>query len=217
MKQTLYQCLLREDFPAALTDLLEVPERYPERRLINPLLSFLYNREPLVKWRAVTAIGQVTARLAARHREEARIIIRRLMWNLNDESGGIGWGSPEAMGEILARDGRLAGEYHAILCSYIIPGGNYLEHEGLQPGALWGVGRMARSSAALAEDAAGYLFPYLASENADIRGHAAWAALPLDDNNLQSALRSLQSDRSELTLYRDGRLEKITIQKLLTG
>ena len=30
------------------------------------------------------------------------------MWTLNDESGGIGWGSPEVMGEILAAHKGLA-------------------------------------------------------------------------------------------------------------
>jgi len=40
--------------------------------------------------------------------------MRRLMWNLNDESGGIGWGNPEAMGEILACHEALANEYAPI-------------------------------------------------------------------------------------------------------
>jgi len=41
------------------------------------------------------------------------------MWSLNDESGGIGWGAPEAMGAIMARHTGLADEY-ANIC-----GSNY--------------------------------------------------------------------------------------------
>ncbi len=216
LKPILQQCLLREDFSGALSDLLGRPARYPERRLINPLLSFLYSREPLLKWRAVSGIGLVTDRLAGYNMEGARVIVRRLMWNLNDESGGIGWGSPEAMGEILARNFRLAGEYYSILLSYLIPGGNYLEHKGLQPGALWGVGRLARSNDALLKPATGYLLPYLQSEDVNIRGHAVWAALPLRDAVLEPVLDGLQSDRAVLTLYRWGQLEETTIQELLT-
>ena len=72
--------------------------------------------------------------------------MRRLMWNLNDESGGIGWRArPEAMGEIVARSERLADEYGHILISYLDPDGNYLEHPLLQRGLLWGIGRFAHA------------------------------------------------------------------------
>ncbi|MEA3417440.1 MAG: hypothetical protein U9R02_15080 [Thermodesulfobacteriota bacterium] len=53
-------------------------------------------------------MGVVVSNLADHDMESARVIMRRLIWNLNDESGGIGWGSPEAMGEIMARNNRLA-------------------------------------------------------------------------------------------------------------
>jgi len=72
--------------------------QFPPRQAVNPLFSFFYHSEELVKWRAVTAMGAVVARLAQQDIESSRIVMRRLMWNLNDESGGIGWGAPEAMG-----------------------------------------------------------------------------------------------------------------------
>jgi hypothetical protein len=92
--------------------------------------------EEKVKCAAVKAMGAVVAKLADHNMEAARIIVRRLMWNLNDESGGIGWGSPEAMGEILARHRGLAGEYAHILISYIREDGNYLENQVLQEGVF---------------------------------------------------------------------------------
>jgi hypothetical protein len=58
--------------------------------VINTLFSFLYNSDPAIKWNAATAMGAAVARLAHEDTESARVIIRRLMWNLNDESGGIG-------------------------------------------------------------------------------------------------------------------------------
>ena len=83
----------------------------PSRKIINPLISLLYSEPPYVRWKAVALIGRVVTRLAEEDMESARVIMRRLMWNLNDESGGIGWGSPEAMGEILTRHEKLAEEY----------------------------------------------------------------------------------------------------------
>ena len=64
----------------------------PARQVVNPLFSFLYNTDELLKWKAVTALGAVVSNLASHDMESARIVMRRLIWNLNDESGGIGWG-----------------------------------------------------------------------------------------------------------------------------
>lgn len=113
------------------------------RRMINPLFSFLCDADEIVRWRAVTAFGEVVSRLAEQDVESARVIVRRLIWNLNDESGGIGWGAPEAMGEIMARHGGMAAEYFQILLAYIREDGNFLEHEPLQAGVLWGLARVA--------------------------------------------------------------------------
>ncbi len=189
--------------------------RQPARRLINPLLSFLCSRRARIKWRAVTAIGRLTAELADRDMESARVIMRRLMWSLNDESGGIGWGAPEAMGEIMARHPRLADEFHAMLISYLSPEKNYLEHEPLQPGVLWGLGRLARTRKELAGKADKYLPPYLASPRADIRGHAAWAAIALDSESLSPILDGLIGDDQEFELYRNQHLEKISISQIV--
>ena len=60
--------------------------RMPERQVINPLFSFLYNGDEAVKWAAVTAICVIVAKLADKDFESARVIMRRLIWNLNDES-----------------------------------------------------------------------------------------------------------------------------------
>ena len=118
-------------------------------------------------------MGHVVSQLADRDLEAARVIMRRLMWNLNDESGGIGWGSPEAMGEILAAHSGLAHEYVHILLSYAREDGNYIEHEALQRGLLWGIGRLSERRPELVRGAAVFLLPYLASQDGMIRGLSA--------------------------------------------
>jgi hypothetical protein len=74
--------------------------------------------------------------------EHARIIMRRLMWTLNDESGGIGWGVPEAMAEIMINHKGLFKEYAHILMSYAEGGGNYLDHEPLKRGVIKAIERL---------------------------------------------------------------------------
>ena len=106
----------------------------PLRKVVNALFSFFYSRDPLHFWQAVTAMGAVVSLLAEENMETARVVMRRLMWSLNEESGGIGWGSAEAMGEIMARSEPMAKEYACILISFINPCGKnilYLIDQGI--------------------------------------------------------------------------------------
>ena len=50
------------------------------RRTLNALFGLLYHREPLIRWRTITAIGMVTATLADGDMNGARVFVRRLMW-----------------------------------------------------------------------------------------------------------------------------------------
>ena len=119
---------------------MDMLKQIPDKQLVGHLFSHFYHKDELIKFRSVTAMGALSARVGKRNMEQVRILLRRIMWNLNDESGGIGWGSPEAMGEILCHNPKLALEFKSILFSYLEPGGNFIEHEMLQSGVLWGVG-----------------------------------------------------------------------------
>jgi hypothetical protein len=211
LKKEIFELLNHKDFEKSLEKIRQLPAR----QAVNPLFSFFYNSDELVKWRAVAAMGAVVSNLADHNMESARVIMRRLIWNLNDESGGIGWGSPEAMGEIMARHVRLAGEYHNILVSYIMPDRNYLEHEILQRGVLWGVGRLAHARPQLVEDSALFLLPYMESEDANLRGLAVWTAGLFDCKTTRMLLKRLENDQATLTIYLNGELEEFTVAQLV--
>ena len=182
LKKEILELLCHKDFEKSLEKICQLPAR----QAVNPLFSFFYNSDELVRWRAVAAMGAVVSNLADHDMESARVIMRRLIWNLNDESGGIGWGSPEAMGEIMARHERLAEEYHKILISYIMPDGNYLEHEILQRGVLWGIGRLAHARPYLVKKFADLLCPYMESPDPILRSLAVWAAKPICTKKTES-------------------------------
>ena len=194
LKKETLELLSHKDFEKSLEKICQLPAR----KVVNPLFSFFYNSDELIRWRAVAAMGAVVSNLADHDMESARVIMRRLIWNLNDESGGIGWGSPEAMGEIMARHERLAGEYHKILISYIMPDGNYLEHEILQRGVLWGIGRLAHARPHLVKKFADLLCPYMESPDPILRGLAAWAAKPICTKRTESFLSRLDDDNSKI-------------------
>ncbi len=187
---------------------------YPPRQIVNPLFGLLYHDEPLVRWRAISAMGMVVSRLAEKEIESARIIMRRFIWNLNDESGGIGWGSPESLGDIMARNRRLADEFGCLLVSYADPDGNYLEHPVLQRGVLWGWGRLARKRPEIFHPSTTLLAPYLSSSDYHLAGLAAWAAAPLETRDFSGALHLLVDRTEKILLYEEQELKTRTVGQL---
>jgi hypothetical protein len=210
LKKEILAILNNDEFEKSLETVYLVPAR----QAVNPLFSFLYHKDPLIRWRAVTAMGAVVARLAREDLESSRIIMRRLIWNLNDESGGIGWGSPEAMGEIMARHEGLAREYGNILVSYINEAGNYLEYEMLQRGVLWGLGRLAHARPELVGNAGDYLPPFLQSKDSYLRGLAAWVSGAISSETTKPLLANLIDDEAGISIFINMRMEERTVGQL---
>jgi hypothetical protein len=211
LKRRLRDLLQGEDLLAGLAIIHDLPPK----KVVNPLISFLYSSNPLLRWHSVTAMGRVVARMADEKMESARVVMRRLMWSLNDESGGIGWGAPEAMGEIMTQSPALAGEYAHILISYADPMGNYLEHVPLQRGIAWGIGRLAHKNPPLVRAAMEPLICYMRSPDVQLRGLAAWAASALVDPTAHSELKRMLEDNSVITIYLGQRLIEIRIADLI--
>ena len=210
LKKKFKTLLLQDDFEKGLSQISDIPAR----KAVNPLFAFLCSLDELLKWRAVTAMGRVVTRLADEDMESARVIMRRCMWHLNDESGGIGWGCPEAMGEIMAGNENLAAEFWCILISYIRPDGNFLEHEILQRGVLWGVGRLARARPLLLKDSVDYLIPFLQSQDPYLRGLAAWGSKTLRNQKIDAILRRLTADSATLSIFQGGHLRQCSVGQL---
>lgn len=197
--------------------------RFSAGEVINPLFSALCSVNDMVKWHAVTAFGWVVPAMANEDIESARIVMRRFLWSLNDESGGIGWGAPEAMAEIMAEDERLADEYMHMLISYtrddgpeLFQDGNYLELPMLQRGLLWGIGRLCfacrerMQKFSMSTD----LRAYLGSPDGPVRGLALWALTALEDSSAEVEAVRLQGDTAELSLYWQGHSSSYTVGEL---
>jgi HEAT repeat protein len=182
---------------------IEELRQLPPSNVINPLIGALCSTNETIRWHAITALGPIVADIATQDMEKARVVIRRLMWSLNDESGGIGWGAPEAMGEIMACHEGLAQEYAHILVAFMREEGFYLELELLQRGLIWGIGRLAqiKPSLLIEKKAAPYLLPYLESADAGVRGHAAWALGLLQTKEAIPYLEKLSADPGKLRHY----------------
>jgi HEAT repeat protein len=185
--------------------------------LVGPLFSLLLDPDEIVRWRAVTALGAVVASMADTDMESARIVMRRFMWHMNEESGNIGWGIPESMGETMARHPRLAEEFHTKLASYVqcpdcLGDDNYMDHPPLRLAVYWGLGRLAQVRPQLVQNALPELEAAVQNEDSPgARAAACWAIGRVGTADSVSVLRPLVEDATPVTLFRNGRLEDTTL------
>ena len=198
-KRRITKLLESSDIEAVIHELRQLPAS----RVINSLIGALCSANETVRWHAITALGPIVADLADRDMEAARVVMRRFMWSLNDESGGIGWGAPEAMAEIMSVHDRLAEEYGHMLVAYMREDGFYLELPQLQQGLMWGISRLAMVKPDLlkAKDVVTYLPPYLDSPDSTVRGLAAWALGLLNAKEASTDLAKLINDPAPIKIF----------------
>ncbi len=219
IKKKVMALLARSDLSDTLAQLRELPAV----DVTHSLFSAITRSEEIIRWHAITCMGSTVARLAAEDMETARIVIRRLLWSLNDESGGIGWGAPESLAEIMTRHEGLAREYINMLTSYMREDGeemwqegNFLEHKILQRGLLWGIGRLAgkRRTMLLQQDITANLLAYLPANDVAVRGLAVRSLGLMKTDNAAGALQSLVTDTAALRLYEDELLKTVSVGEL---
>ncbi len=84
-------------------------------KTIRFLSSRLSAADAGTKWKTVRGLGIVVGERGAVSTERARELLRRFLWSLNDESGTVPFGMPEAIGEVLAVRTELQPEFLPIL------------------------------------------------------------------------------------------------------
>jgi hypothetical protein len=68
-------------------------------------------------------------------------LMRRFVWSLNDESGAVPFGVPEAMAEIVLHRPELAADYVPILCS-MLTSEEMVQTGVIERGIVWALGRL---------------------------------------------------------------------------
>ena len=213
LKARVYGALRKKNFRAAFMPMLD---EHGPAKLLKPLFSAICHSDEALHWHAVTCMGETVRRIADADMEDARVVMRRFMWSLNDESGGIGWGVPEAMAECLALHHGLAAEYTHILVSFMREDGFFLEYEPLQAGLMWGIYRLAAVEPELLmeKNAAAYQEPYLGSSLPAVRGLAAASLGRLGAAQAAEGIGALTGDKAGLRLYERERLLTVTVGEL---
>jgi len=198
-------------------------DKHPSHLLLNPLFIALCSCTELVRWQAIRGFGHIVPAMAGKDPEAARVVMRRLLWSLNDESGGIGWGAPEAMAEIMVHSTLLRQEYLHMLISYmrrdgeeLFQDGNYLELPLLQRGLLWGVGRLCQVQR---EEMRGRhivddLLAYLSSPDHQVIGLALWCLGQVADKRAAAIIEGFLNHPGVVQVYLDNGMATFLVGQL---
>jgi hypothetical protein len=111
------------------------------RKALGLLIRMAYDKETLVGWRAIKAVGRVAKALVKTDNEFLRITIRKLLWSLSDESGGIGWAAPELLGEIVSSDPEGFADIVPLIAEVYD-----IEEQTFRPGVVYALARVAEVS-----------------------------------------------------------------------
>ncbi len=173
---------------------------------VQPLL---FDDDDLVRWRAVEAMGLVAAALEVRDPERVRELVRRTLWLMNDESGGLLWLGPQVVAAVLANVTRLCDEFLPILESF-------LEEDPFRAGTRWALWRLAAVRPAEIAAIEPGLVASLGDADPLVRGHAA---LALSAACGPSACAAVARDPAPLVVFdhRVGALRPTTVAELASG
>jgi len=181
-----------------------------ERNPFRPVTSLLFDSDEQIRWRAIEALGWIAEQEYAKDPERVRRFIRRILWLMNDESGGICWNGPEVIGEVVRNVPPLVSEYGQLLPSFFA-------EEPFEAGSRWAVARVAQADKAIFLSSGDALLTSLDHPDSDIRGYSLLALNALDYPISQEYKDKLKGDSSVLSIYdfHSGRLLRKQIAELV--
>ncbi|MDA8101252.1 MAG: hypothetical protein M0042_16655 [Nitrospiraceae bacterium] len=175
---------------------------------MSTLVRFAYDKESLVGWRAIIAVGILARATVEKDPIYLRETCRKLLWSLTDESGGIGWSAPEMLGEIVSADpSRYSDVIPLIASAYDI------EEDVFRPGVMYALGRIAEEHPDRIIPFQGIIERALGDKNATVRAFGVVLLIIMGKNDLESGrnmllsgsfnaeLRKLLTDSGEVWIY----------------
>jgi hypothetical protein len=135
LKEKIQHCLETNDLGSIVSLAKE------NRKVLSQLVRMAYDKETLAGWRAIKAVGLASKELVRIDFEFLRETVRKLLWSLSDESGGIGWSAPEILGEIVSADPKRFGDIIPLIAQVY-----EVEEEVFRPGVVYALARIAETA-----------------------------------------------------------------------
>jgi hypothetical protein len=172
-----------------------------KRSLFRHLVAMTYDKGDVMAWRAMEAIGAITARMSP---DEGRAVIQKVLWMLREESGNNAWSGPEILGEILRAN---PGPYRDVVPVLV----SFHEEEFFRPGVLWAMYRIARRWPDLIEPFSDIAVEHIDSHDPSVRGYAALVLASLGKPFPEKAI----ADDDTVLCYDEGTLTRKPVRELL--
>lgn len=178
-----------------------------DKGVIRQTISLAYDKEDPMTWRAIEAIGFIAGALSVERIDIIKDTIRRLLWSMSEESGGIGWSSAEMLGEIIKANPDEFTDIIPIVWSF-------KDEEMFRPGTIWAMGRIALERTDLAEFILKDLQLMTTDKNPTVRGYAALVVGIMGAGEFAEDIKNLADDNSSINFYQDGDLIKRTVGEI---
>lgn len=184
------------------------------RRVFGMLRALTFDRDPLVGWRAVEAMGEAASRIGDDDPECVLEQLRSLYWLLSEESGGICWHGPAAMAEIVRRTPEQSGTYLPITLSLLSEMADEdLDH--FRDKILWGIGRLGRLARVELDRILPAIEASLDERDPQARGLAAWCLGRVGEAELLRERTDLDDDVESVELYENGAITRTSVRELV--
>ncbi len=190
-----------------------------DRKIVSLLVRLAYDKDTLVGWRAIKAIGLAAREMLPTDLDFLRETCRKLIWSLSDESGGIGWSAPEILGEIVSADPKRFKDFIPLIASVY-----EIEEDVFRGGVLYALGRIAGPAPELAAPNQKTIISSLSDKDplVKVRGlelvgllwsfgksSAVWSREYSD--RVIAAVQNLRMDKGEAWIYEGDRFTSVVI------
>jgi hypothetical protein len=173
------------------------------RKVLSLLVRIAYDKDTLVGWRAIKAVGLIARELVATDVEFLRETCRKLLWSLSDESGGIGWAAPELLGEIVSADPKKFVDVIPLIVSAYDA-----EEDVFRPGVLYALAKIAEKAPELVLRHTEIVLKGLSDPKPLARAFALQALRPIVGllggpllDEVRKAIEKLTNDTAETWVY----------------
>lgn len=189
------------------------------RKVMSRLVRLAYDKETLVGWRAIMAIGLAAREMIPADLDFLRETCRKLIWSLSDESGGIGWSAPEILGEIMSADPKRFKDFIPLVASVY-----EIEEDVFRGGVLFALGKIAEPAPELAAPYQKIIISSLADTDPIVRvrglelvsllwsygkSSPAWSREYGD--RIIAAIQNLRMDKGEAWIYRGDSFTSVVV------
>lgn len=160
-------------------------------RVVRHLISLSYDLENPAAWRAMKAIGVISARLPG---DRLRELAQKVLWMMREESGTNARGAPVMLGEILARNPGELDDLVPVL-------GSFYDEEFFRTGVVYALTRIAETNAGAIRPLVPHMVERGGQEDPEVKGGLIALVARLGMDEYRAFVEECMEDGSRFTRF----------------